>query len=40
MVFVQAGTGWKGPKEESVLEVEREALVQNRSSNTRSARED
>ncbi|KAI7219350.1 MFS general substrate transporter [Hortaea werneckii] len=40
MVFVQAGTGWKGPKEESVLEEEREALVQNSSRNTRSARED
>lgn len=29
MVFVQAGTGWRGPKEESLLEEERQALVRN-----------
>lgn len=30
MVFVQAGTGWRGPKEESRLEQEREALIRSR----------
>ncbi|TKA31785.1 hypothetical protein B0A50_01864 [Salinomyces thailandicus] len=38
MVFVQAGTGWRGAKDESVLDEERDALVRN--SNTQSAREE